>query len=168
MRHESSHGAEPNIATDLEPLVRELLAEHRAWLNTLGEHRDAIARADAQEIGSAVERERGHIERVGGLDQRRRRLAGGSPEPMTLTALSAVLPKADRARVIAQLHELRELIASVRTQQRLVRESSTSLLGHMQGLMAQVAARLSHAGTYGAAGRVESGPVVVSGLDVRQ
>ena len=168
MRHDTPSRAEPNIATDLEPLVAELLAEHRAWLNTLGEHRDAIARADAEAIGSAVERERAHIERVRTLDQRRRWLAGGADEPMTLTALSAVLPKADRTRVVTQLHELRELIGSVRSQQRLVRESSTSLLGHMQGLMAQVAARLSHAGTYGAAGRVELGPVVVSGLDVRQ
>ena len=38
---------------------------------------------------------------------------------------------------------------------------------HIDGLVRQVAQRLSHAGTYGSGGRVEVKAPVVSGLDVR-
>ena len=41
------------------------------------------------------------------------------------------------------------------------------MASHIDGLVRQVAQRLSHAGTYGAGGRVEVKAPVVSGLDVR-
>ena len=63
---------------------------------------------------------------------------------------------------------LRGPIERVRREQSIVREASSSVLSHMRGLMHQLSNRLSHAGTYGAGGKVSAGPVVVSGLDIRQ
>ena len=62
---------------------------------------------------------------------------------------------------------LRELLARLQREHAALKEASLALAGHMEGLMRQLSKRLSHAGTYGRTGMVESRVQVVSALDLR-
>lgn len=61
---------------------------------------------------------------------------------------------------------LRFLLADIETQNSTLRTATAVLISHMEGLMRQVARRLSHSGTYGRKGYVETVPTVVSAVDL--
>ena len=70
-------------------------------------------------------------------------------------------------RVKKSRQRLKTLMNELQRERGTVRAATESLLAHMEGLMRQVARKLSHAGTYGPQGAVGAGnQQVVSGLDV--
>lgn len=155
----------------LGPLLDELIEAHETLLGAAVSHRAAIARADAAAMGESADRQAGELARIAALDHRRRQLSApfatrdhGAKGP-TIRDLAANLDEPERSGVIERADRLRGLVERVRREHGTVRAAAESLVAHMEGLMRQVARRLSHAGTYGPGGVV--GPDrVVSGIDL--
>lgn len=163
----------------LDDLLGGFVGAYEDLLAALAEHKVAIAKADGPAIVDASERERAALLRIEALEAERRALLGLRPasargpgaadsvgEP-TLSALAKSQDEPRRSRLVAQAERLRELMRETVARQRVVRLASESVMTHMRGVMGQVAARLSHAGTYGRLGRVDAGHVHMSAVDVR-
>lgn len=158
----------PEMAGRLEPLVLALISAHEELIKLLERHRAAISAADARALGEVVGTERDVLTRIESLDRDCRAALGHKPgvAALTMTTLAKALPSPEGPRLAESAAYLRALASRARTLQASVREASESMASHINGLMRQVSQRLSHAGTYGAGGRVESKASVVSGLDV--
>lgn len=153
------------LGAELETLMRGLIASHERLLAAMESHRLALARADSDEIGAAVELETIALTEIAELERTRAALMG-TEGPRTITQLAHSLPDPSRDRVLGLAEQLRELIHELRQRQAVVRAATRSLLSHTQGLMAQVGAALSHAGTYGRAGKVQSTTPACAALDL--
>lgn len=162
------------VAEQVEPLLESLIGRHEALLDLAEEHRAAIRDADASGLSDVIARTTDVVGEIARLDEQRAQLAaqrGGDPRAaagVPLTELAQSLTGEQRDRVMAKGERLRGLIERVRAEHQAIRLASESLLSHMQGLMKQVSATLSHAGTYGSSGSVA--PVrqqVVTGIDVQ-
>ncbi|MEM7622069.1 MAG: flagellar protein FlgN [Planctomycetota bacterium] len=168
----TDHGT--RLWAELPGVLDRMIGAHEAWLAALELHKVAIASADSAGIDAAVRAEHTHAEAVQTLEAERRALMGSPARPitgqreMTVTELANTRPEPERGELLDRARSLRALIERVRREQSIVREASSSVLSHMRGLMHQLSSRLSHAGTYGSGGKVAAGPVVVSGLDIRQ
>lgn len=160
--------ARPVPDTDrLDALLSTLIDEHRTLLDLARDHRAALTAADASRLKSVVEQTGQVIHRIQTVESERQRLvAGPDGRPGTIDELLAVVNHADRARLSTRAGTLRELIHTVQREHETVRAASEALATHMRGLMQQVASKLSHAGTYGRAGRVEPVGTIVSGVDI--
>jgi hypothetical protein len=170
-------------ASELEALLEGLLREHEELLALAASHRDAISQADPQSLGACVQRQAEVARRVEELEHRRmaivgrvaermKKISGGKateavPDRLTISWIAKSLPEPVRARLVALADRLRELLARLQKEHAALREASLALAGHMEGLMRHLAKRLSHAGTYGRRGMVESRVQVVSALDLR-
>lgn len=160
------HSPAPADLTErVESLLGELIGAYSELAALAGEHRAALARADAGAVEACARRQAAVAQRVAALDQQRAALVAGLPAP-TLRALAEAAPEPDRARLVSRAGVARDLIARVHREYRVVQAATQSLLAHMDGIVQQIARRLSHAGTYGRAGRVEGGQVA-GGLDLR-
>ena len=91
-------------------------------------------------------------------------VAGPVPA-ITLSFLASRTAEPARGALLQAARQLKELMARVAEKQRAVRTASESLLGHMQGLIAQVARSLSPTGTYARPGAPVGAPVA-GGLDM--
>lgn len=149
--------------TQVSMMLRELIAHHEAMLETVRDHRRALATANREAIGQAVRRQGDLIEKIRAIDELRR---GHFGQTMTVHEVAALLPEAGRRRVLDLGARLRALIEMVREEQAVVACASRALLTHMEGLLRQVAAKLNHSGTYGRLGRVEAGAQIVTGIDL--
>ena len=161
----------PNLSEELEPLLAAFTNAYEALIESLKDHRAAISTADARALSEVIAREHQALERLSQLEQHRRTLVGAGPDHKTqprLSALARTLEEPARSRAVEACENLKQLATAAQKHQRLVAQASQSLASHMEGLMRQVAQRLSHAGTYGRKGRVENGTPVVTGLDIRR
>ncbi len=157
----------PPDADRLDTLLSTLIDEHRALLALAHDHRDALGQADARRLQAVVEQTGEVLERIRTVeDERRRLVARPDGRPNTIDELLQVVGEADRHRLSGRAATLRDLIQTVQREHETVRLASEALATHMKGLMQQVAAKLSHAGTYGRAGRVVPVGTVVSGVDI--
>ncbi|HRJ50481.1 MAG: flagellar export chaperone FlgN [Phycisphaeraceae bacterium] len=164
-------------AEALESLLHDLTVAHeRLWRSSSG-LREAIRSADPSGVERATADQSASLGAIADLEERRRALvgeitsigacpAGFAGRPVTLTDLASMAPEPCRARLMEAAECLRRCVAQAAEAQRTLRSASSSLLAHMEGLMRQVAQRLSHAGTYGRRGVIEGSPAVVSGLDL--
>ncbi|MEM7628293.1 MAG: flagellar export chaperone FlgN [Planctomycetota bacterium] len=164
----------------LEQLLGAMHERQERLLELALEHREAISGADAGRLGEIVTRTRTLLEEVASLDAERCRLLGvGAPRMgasrnagddtagVKLTDLARRAPEPARSRLVERAGSLRALMERVRAEHASLRAASESMVQHMRGLMQQVAASMSHAKTYSAAGRVEcAGSPVVTGIDV--
>ncbi len=154
-------------ADRLDALLATLIDEHRALLGLARDHRDALAQADAKRLQGVVEQTGQVLGRIHAVETERQALvAGPDGRPGTIDELLRVVDEADRARLSDRAGALRELIQTVQREHEAVRAASEALAAHVRGVMRQVASKLSHAGTYGRAGRVEPVGTVVTGVDV--
>jgi hypothetical protein len=151
----------------LDALLSVLIDEHRTLLTLAHEHRDALGHADARRLQSIVEQTGQVLQRIHTVETERQHLvARPDGRPNTIDELLEVVDQADRHRLSDRAATLRELIHTVQREHETVRVASEALATHMKGLMQQVASKLSHAGTYGRAGRVTPVGTVVSGVDI--
>jgi hypothetical protein len=177
--------SDPEVA-QLEALLEQLLVEHEELLTLAASHRQAIAGADPHTLGACLERQGEVARRVADLEGQRlalvARLAdkmrplaalnGGKgsepvPDRPTVSWIAKSLPEPMRSRLVALAERLRALLARLQREHATLREASAALASHMEGMMRQLAKRLSHAGTYGRRGTVETRVQVVSALDLR-
>lgn len=176
-RSESSPSA-PDRGVELESVLNEQLAVYARMLALAKEHRDAIAQADPRRIRACVEAQSETARLAAELEDRRRALADAlagpraAPKPgaaiprPTLRAAAERLPEAVRARVLAAGERLKETLAALHAEHETVRRASLALAAHMDGLVRQVARRLSLTGVYGRAGDVDAGRPVAAALDL--
>jgi len=156
------------IAEKVEPLVLELIEAHESMIKLLETHRAAISSADPRNIEPIISEERVLFDRIAELERRTREALGHKTGQggLKVSALAESLAEPARSRLASSASYLRALHARGEVLRSSVREASLAMAVHLDGLMRQVAQRLSHAGTYGQRGRVESAAPVVSGLDV--
>ncbi len=154
----------------LERIVFELIDRHERLLDVLGAQRVAMAAADPARLGQAGQRCADLLEGIGALEDERRMLLGegDSGHRVTIAELASVLDEDRRERVLDLGSRLRGLVERCKREQSTLRAAADSLSGHMEGLIRQVIARLSHTGAYDQSGRVEHRAAVVSALDIKQ
>lgn len=164
-----------DAGAELVARLDDLIEAHETLLAMAREHRGLIARADGAGVEALSVRQGELVRRIATLEQHRRAAARalvgrggrrGDAEP-TLQQVCAALPEPRRTEVAARAEKLRGLLGRVREEHRVVRRATTLMLGHMEGLMRQVAQALSHAGTYSRQGAIGAGSAaVVSALDL--
>jgi len=167
---EGSTGGDPSVVfASLSGPLPVLIERYEAFVKTLEGHRSAISKADGRGIDTAIAAETELLDELTDLDIRCR-TALGHGEPGTggwrLTTLAEAVGGDDGARLAESAAYLKALTSRAETLQRSIREASASMASHIDGLVRRVSQRLSHSGTYGAAGVVESRAAVVSGLDM--
>jgi len=176
-----------DLSTELEPLLDDLLGVHDRLIIALTAHLEAMRQADGAALALILADEQWIQGEMRELERRRRGLAsagtgraagvgagGGAggdlgahrPEPK-LSELARILPEPTRERCLTKCDRLRAAATEARDLNQIVETTSRLLGEHVSGIMQKVAKTLSHAGTYGRMGRVESKATVVSGLDVR-
>jgi hypothetical protein len=171
--------AQPDVppagpASRLEGLLAALIDGHRALLDLAGRQRMAIRAADTRAMQACLGEQRLLLERIALLEEDRRRLVesaasampGSAARTPTLTELASLASPAERDRLLAMARDLRGLVEQVRRELSIIRTAASALMGHVEGVMKQVAQRLSHAQTYGRRGAVEARVTVVSSLDL--
>ncbi|QOJ01781.1 MAG: flagellar protein FlgN [Phycisphaeraceae bacterium] len=166
---------DPDLGIELARLLDDLTAANERLVLAVEAHREAMRKADAKAMASALSSQRDALEAVAHLDERRRRLVDAAslamawegPGPITLTALARRQPEPARTTLLASASRLKDLVKRARDGQRASWSASTALASHVEGLIRAVAKHLSHAGTYGRKGFTPAGPVLAGGLDVR-
>lgn len=159
------------IDTDrLDAMLGELEVEHLNLLALSKQHKDAISHASIKELNSITMQTSDVLIRIAQIeDARREMIAQDDGSLATLDHLMQQFSDSDRDRIGHRRTRLRELIGRVREEQDAVKVASEHLANHMRGLIKQVGASLSHAGTYSRVGAVDpSRTQVVSSLDLVQ
>lgn len=166
------------IGAELEGLIALLTERHTGLLAAVKDHRAALSKADAEAIERCVHRQNDHVQAIAELERRRLAVltrlaevtgqdkAQASQKP-TITWAAGLLPEPARGRVLAAGAALKERLVELSVQTKVVRQAAEAVAGQMEGLLRQVAQRLSHAGTYNPRGRVEARTQVVTSLDIR-
>lgn len=172
-----------HAATELEALLGGLLAATTAAFEGVRAQREAIGRADHARLGRAVASSEQAAAELSRLDRVRREFvskltsqapgvaAGG--EVVTLTRVNEWLSGAGGSSVVQgrlrgeRIEQVRALGAALRQEAASTRVAAAALCWHIEGVVRQVGHKLSHSGTYGRRGVVESREAVVSSLDVR-
>jgi hypothetical protein len=159
------------IDTDrLDEMLGQLESEHTNLLNLALAHKDALTHASVEELNTITTRTSAVLVRIAEIeDTRRRMIANEHGSLASLDELMTHFDADDRDRISKRQSTLRELIARIKQEQEEVRVASEQLANHMRGLIKQVGASLSHAGTYSRGGAVDpSRSQVMSSLDVVQ
>lgn len=154
-------------ADRLDELLGGLEDEHATLLGLAHEHRQALTHADVEALKRVTMQTSEVLMRIARIERERQGLItqGGHPVD-SLDELLERFDASDRERISERRKRLRELIERVRDEQQAVKLASEQLANHMKGLMKQVSASLSHAGTYSRGGNIDTGRAqVVSALD---
>ncbi len=162
---------EDSALARVEAIVGELVDRHEAMLVALGEHRAALTSADTVRLGLSLEACADILESIAALEDERRALLGEGDKESKRTTIAQIAQRLEgprRDRLLELGGRLRTLIQTVRTEQATLARAAESLASHMEGLIRQVAAKLSQTGAYGRDGRVGDASAVVSALDVKQ
>ena len=164
-----------SIAAELIEPLGTMIERYESFVKSLESHRAAISQADGRGIDAAIARESELLDELIALDDACRRTLGQhtvngiatqTGEGWTLTRLAAAIGGDEGQRIAESSAYLKALTSRADILQKSIREASHAMAAHIDGLVRQVSQRLSHAGTYGAAGRVEAKAPVVSGLDM--
>lgn len=164
------------LGARLESLLDSLQQVQRSILDATRRQREAMRHADPVGVQQATSDQARNTTRLADLERERVALVrdaedaglvmrGGSP--VTLRVLAAACPQETRGTLVKEAQALRTLMEEVARETSSTRAATLTLLAHVEGVMRQVAGRLSHSGTYSRRGVVEAGASVVSAVDVR-
>ncbi|MDX2017794.1 MAG: flagellar export chaperone FlgN [Planctomycetota bacterium] len=172
----------PLLVQDLRGVMLGLLREHEELAALVKEQERAVRSAKPADVQAVTLRQQATLGRIAELESKRSTIVAmyaqvrsDLPAP-TLTAIAGTLDEPHRGELSALAARLRTTIEGVRETQRVVGLALETLAQHMEGLVRQVAQRLSHAGVYSSRGRVEAGAanhtligggLVTSALDIR-
>lgn len=159
------------INTDrLDTMLGQLEDEHTTLLTLAKAHKDALSHASVTELNEITLKTSEVLVRIAEIeDSRREMITNDFGSMASLDQLMEHFNTDDQDRIGQRRTRLRELISRVKDEQDAVRSASENLAGHMRGLIKQVSASLSHAGTYSRGGAVDpSRTQVVSSLDLVQ
>ena len=159
------------IDTDrLDSMLGQLEDEHTSLLDLAIAHKDALTHASVNELNTITLKTSEVLVRIAKIeDGRREMITRDNGAIASLDQLMENFNPSDRNRIGKRQLRLRELISKVKDEQDAVRIASENLANHMRGLIKQVSASLSHAGTYSRVGAVDpSRTQVISSLDITQ
>lgn len=159
------------IDTDrLDSMLGQLADEHTGLLELAQAHRQAITHASIKELNTITNKTTDALMRIARIeDSRRKLIADENGKVSPLDDLIHQFNPADQDRINQSRTRLKDLILRVQEEQNAVKEATENLASHMRGLIQQVGASLSHAGTYSRAGAIApTRTQVVSSLDMVQ
>lgn len=161
--------ATSELVASLERVLDGLIAQHTRLTELVAAQRAAVRAADAAAVEAAIRDQHATLRAVAELDQQRADLAeqlaarlpaaraGGR---LTVSSIAAALPGRGGERLRELGAKLRATIETLRREQSVVRAAAETVLAHLDGVMRQVAGRVSAIGgaaaTYGRAGLVAS------------
>lgn len=165
--------ADPMII-ELEGILESLGARMAELVELAGSRLDAIRAAAPAELAQTIGRENAVVQDIAEIEKRRIRVVGelarrygskaGVNTTFTWFADRIGGSSGERLRRLARgLRERMEMLTQLNDTAAL---ATNALISHMQGLMSQVGARLSHARTYARTGAVPPGPAILSSVDV--
>lgn len=166
-----STGSPRVIDTDrLDSMLGQLADEHSGLLELAQAHRQAISHASIEELNAITNKTTDALMRIARIEDNRRKLvADENGKVSPLDELMEQFNHDDQERINDSRTRLKELILRVQEEQSAVKEATENLASHMRGLIQQVGASLSHAGTYSRGGAIApTRAQVVSSLDVVQ
>jgi len=170
-----AHGSPPSAGewpARLASVLDEMVSAHEALGEAAREHRAALSSVDADRMDAALGRVQACLQRIAELEHQRSSIVreavqgdrvlrardrAGEPPPR-LTELAQTLKGEQRDRLVGAAVRLREIAQSARREVASVRSASVSLLRHMEGLVQEIASRVSGAQTYAPPGRGASAP----------
>ena len=169
------------LTSEKDPMVGELESLLDRLTGRIGELVDlaearlaAIRTASPAELAQCIGRENLVVQAIADLEKRRvavvgelaRRYGSRAGVNTTYSWLADRIggPAGERLRTLARsLRERMEMLSRLNETAAL---ATKALIAHMQGLMSQVGARLSHSRTYARSGAVLPGPSIMSSVDV--
>jgi flagellar FlgN protein len=159
------------INTDrLDSMLGQLEDEHTTLLELAKAHKDALSHASIEELNAITLKTSEVLMRIAQIeDTRREMITKDFGSLASLDQLMEHFNTQDQDRIGQRKTRLRELIARIKEEQAAVQVASENLASHMKGLIKQVSASLSHAGTYSRVGSVNpSRTQIISSLDLVQ
>ncbi len=177
IQHAVRPSARPSIGFDidkLDALLMDLENEHHTLLDLAGLQREAIVKADPKVLGKVVEETAQTLTRIAGIERTRQQVIkqpdGSIPTVNQITDELKDQHDHEHAQALSSRSaSLRELMQRVKEEHEAVRLATLALSNHMNGLMEQISAKLSHSGTSGRRGSVDPGrSQVISSLDTVQ
>ena len=139
----------PQPLAPLEPILRDLLNEHRGLLTHLEQQQAGLRRLDVKAVDAATAGQEACRRRIAALDARRRQLVRDLTRAAGDVPLSQLLAGFDGAPALAPLAaDLRDVVRLAAARAKIVGRLASSLLGHLN-----TAARLLNGdGRYGKTG----------------
>lgn len=143
----------PPQLSELETVLRQLIAEHRRLLAEVDRHAAAMKAFDVDAMEDAGRQQEACRLRISAIEQRRRVLcqqmarAMNQPGELTLRLLAGMFPaKADALlKLRAELRDLAERI-SMRT--RISGRVASAVLGHLNTVVRLISGAIERAGVY--------------------
>ncbi|HSU66860.1 MAG TPA: flagellar export chaperone FlgN [Tepidisphaeraceae bacterium] len=139
--------------SELENLLRQLIAEHRRLLTHVEVHEAAVRRLDLRAMEDSGRQQEASRLRIVNLEQRRRvhvqQMARGMSMSGALTVrnLAAIYP--NRAKELLELRtELRGLIEQVASKTNISGKVAAAVLGHLNTMVRLVSGVVERAGLY--------------------
>jgi len=168
-----------DLARRLNVLLDSLRMVQEGILSATQRQREAMRTAQPMLVKEATHDQARHGLHLKDIERERNLLvneacdAGLGPAqatsaPVTLRMIATSCPSDVRERITRKADSLRTLMEQVSKETRTTRAATQTLLAHVEGLMRQVASRLSHTGTYSRKGTVDVGAAVMSAIDMRQ
>ncbi len=172
----------PAVPTDihreislLEENLRRQLDAHRQLLECIQRNREAIGRADMQQIRSVCDQENTVAQQLGELEKVRLVLVGRVTEhlepdagqPVSMSRIAEALDEPAAGRFEALAAQLRAMIQEVRQASAVVRTAADALARHMGGLLQTVHSALGRAKVYGRRGMLVTGEQNQFCLDIK-
>ena len=159
----------PDGFAELEGLLIRLRKEHEQLLVLIERKRQALAAAAPMVVAELCQRENSHVQTIGTLEKRRQVIVGqltrqvhpAATRPATLRELAAAAPAGQARRLLGLQAVLRDLVMKVQRENRINRQATEGLLGHVRGVMDAVGQVLSQTKTYGRRG-VPQGPAALA------
>ena len=139
--------------SELEPLLQQLVAEHRKMLRFVDAHQAAMRVMDLKAMDVAAGQQEACRLRIATVENKRRMLAAVlakqanlSGEP-TISRLAEAYPQR-RAELLALRDELRMVIAEVTGKTRVAGKVAGAVLGHLNTVVRVIAGAVEQAGVY--------------------
>lgn len=148
----------------LEDNLRRQLETHRKLLGCIERNREAVRRADMQQIRSICEEENTVAQELAEFEKVRLMLVGrltqrldpDAEKPVSLSRIASELDEPAGGRFQALATQLKSVVEEVRKASAVVRTATDALARHMSGLMQSVQSALGRATVYGRRGRLET------------
>ena len=139
--------------SELEPLLQQLVVEHRKLLKFVDAHQAAMRVMDLKAMDAAAGQQEACRLRIATAENKRRMLAtllarqvnlAGEP---TISRLADVYPQR-KAELLALRDELRMVIAEVASKTHVAAKVAGAVLGHLNTVVRVIAGAVEQAGVY--------------------
>ena len=162
------------MVADLEVVLDELHARFGDLVSLAERRLEAIRAASPADLSACISAENEVVQRVAAIEKRRIATVGKLAERLgskagVNTSFTWIADRIDAGagdRIRRLARRLRDRMEMLNRLNETAALATKTLVTHMQGLMAQVGARLSHARTYARNGAVLPGAAVVSSVDM--